>query len=210
MRIRHAELEECRSDPRGWVDDQLHPSPGHPRASYSYVIRLGIYRYHKTYDRSDAVSHTERLFDDSFTHLTNADRVLRSVDRLIAYIDWFEREGPTVADTRVDLSVVLSDDVELRGRIHRVDLVPGGYRALLLKAAPEDWRSQLRMPVIQIAAAETFGRAPTDFAVGFQEPDGTGLTTESFSEGELDSAWREVTDLAQELERYRVQILDSE
>lgn len=73
----------------------------------------------------------------------------------------------------------------------RIELVRGGYRAVLLCEPPRNWKQQLRMPLIQSAIAQKYGVPVQEFEVGTQCLDGSGLTTARFFKRELNEAKEE-------------------
>lgn len=89
-----------------------------------------------------------------------------------------------VADHRVRLNLALDGEVALGGEISRIDMIPTGYRAVLLMArAPARWKQELRMPLIQLAVANRYDRPPGDVRVAVQLLDGNGLDEGAFPVG---------------------------
>ena len=103
---------------------------------------------------------------------------------------WAEHEGLIVADRKVRLAYDLGSGVLLTGEVSRVDvdLVGGGYRAILLGAADQDWRDELRTPLLQRAVAKHFDRHESEVAIGVQALDATGLETAHFGTTDIDDA----------------------
>jgi len=85
--------------------------------------------------------------------------------------------------------------------VGRVDITTNGYRAVLLGAAPEDWKNQLRMPLIQLAVASMYNRPANQTEVGFQNLDGSKLTTTLYSRSQIERAGRKFEALGRAIRR---------
>lgn len=66
-----------------------------------------------------------------------------------------------------------------------MDLLAVGYRAILFEAIAPAWKKQLRMPLIQVAIAEKYGRPASEIKVGFQD-----LNSNLVSEGQYSTTER--------------------
>jgi hypothetical protein len=77
-----------------------------------------------------------------------------------------------------------------------------GYRAILLGGYPQDWSSQIRMPLLQRAVAYRYGRPADGISIGVQRFDGSGLVVRKYSQGEIQSAGIEFKELSSRLQRY--------
>lgn len=194
MKISHRELEDCLRDPSGWVATKLSPSSGGPRGGYDFCLREGIYRFHKTEDPAEARRYIEQT--TSRRKLTNRLRLESVLERFDAYVYWFLNSGLIVADHRSRLDFDLGSGVSLGGQISRLDMMPDGYRAVLLGKIPPGWRQELRMPLIQRGAARKYSRPEDEVSVGLQELDASNLETVSFSPTELDEAEETARQLA--------------
>jgi len=91
----------------------------------------------------------------------------------------------------VRLSLPLGQNVQVGGEVSRIDVDVERYRALLLGRIPCDWRTETRMPLIQLGAAARFGRDYRDVEVGSSGVDGGRLSTVSFDNRRISRA-REV------------------
>ena len=107
-----------------------------------------------------------------------------------------------VADHRVRLNLPLDGEVVLGGEISRIDMIPTGYRAVLLMArAPARWKQELRMPLIQLAVANRYDRPAADVRVAVQLLDGSGLDESAFPTSVRDDALRLAVATAQQIKR---------
>jgi hypothetical protein len=74
-----------------------------------------------------------------------------------------------------------------------------GYRGVLLGARTTKWQTELRMPLIQRALADMYGRPLELFSVGFQELDGSALDVVQYSARQDQRAVRALGALADEV-----------
>jgi hypothetical protein len=91
--------------------------------------------------------------------------------------------------------------VLLGGEISRVDLdlSAGGYRAVVLGTAEDNWSTELRWPLLQRAASSRYERPEGAISVGVQRLDGTDLQVHRFKSTEMDTAERDARSLARRL-----------
>ena len=62
----------------------------------------------------------------------------------------------------------ISPDFELTGEVPRLDIAPGdSYYVWLFRKAEEEWRHELRMPILQAQVAGRMGVGSEKVAVGF-------------------------------------------
>jgi hypothetical protein len=194
MRIRHGALEDCRRDVRAWVVQ--HAAGGtFARGGYDMGILAGIYRFHRDGEPAPARRHIEEFLANR--RLRNPQRIERALQDFDGYVHWsLSQRNATVADHRVRLNLSLGDDVVLGGEISRIDLTDNGYRAVLLKAAPPGWQTELRMPLIQRALATDYQRPEHEISIGFQNLDGGALDVVTYDRKAVETAAAEARDLA--------------
>jgi hypothetical protein len=134
---------------------------------------------------------------------------LSAQDKLNSYIDWVMRESPIVSNWKLRLEFDLSAGWILGGEVSRIDidLSSGGYHGVLIGNRPNNWRRQVRMPLIQRALAVRLQRPEGEILVGFQNIDGSYLELMSFPRAVMaqsERSARELTlDLSEELRRQR-------
>ena len=153
MRLSHSQLESCRADPRRWVREQAAAGPGFARFGYNRALKFAIYRFHRSNDAIDAQRHLEYLM----RNFASTERKLQCQNRLNAYIQWANNVSLVVADTRITLDLDLGSGTTLGGEISRLDVEPSGdYRIVLLDTPEPNWRSSLRLPLIQVGISRQF------------------------------------------------------
>lgn len=138
-------------------------------------------------DRANAFAHFEALA----IRFSDPRRIFDTRVRLESYVDWCEKTEVVVADYRVRLNLPLGRNVQLGGEVSRIDVDGERYRAVLLGRIPRDWRTETRMPLIQLGVAARLQRDYRDVEVGFQRVDGERLSTVSFDNRRISRA-REV------------------
>ncbi len=194
MRIRLGELEECRRDPHSWIREKLDAQGGGPRGGYDYLLRLGIYRFHKVGDLSIARSYLEQLIQNR--RLTNDSRILGTLDRLEAYVRWCSVSGLVVADCGMRVDYDLGHGISLGGTVHRVDVTSEGYRGVQLGSPPPNWADQLGMRLMQRVLGSVYARPENEVQVGVQALDGSWLSTVCLDATSLDAAEQEARRMA--------------
>ena len=197
MRISHTQLESCLANPRSWyraaIAEESHPY----LMGYDRVLRLSIFRFHHA---SAQVARDYMAQMVRRHHFKDAGRVREIESSLDRYIAWVSTEALRVADTNVKIACEIGF-LELRGEISRVDVTATGYRAVLLGRVPPDWRSQLRMPLIQLAVASMYGRRQDRTEVGFQNLDASNLVTSLYTQQQVERARRRFTALGRVVRR---------
>jgi hypothetical protein len=158
------------------------------------MVREAIYRYHKSADAGRAREELEGEIQARGIVRAVAEQMLGRLDE---YVAWCQQTALTVATHRYRVNHDLGSGVVLGGEVSRIDILPGGYRGVMLSSPDARWRTQLRMPLIQIALARAFARPEAEFSVGFQELNGGNLQGETFGEERR----REANDMAHELAR---------
>ncbi|MDQ2668800.1 MAG: hypothetical protein M3Z05_22795 [Gemmatimonadota bacterium] len=150
------------------------------------MTKLAIYKYHATGDADAARQHLRNLLG----RFGDTGKKLSAEYELDTYIAWAERNDLIVADRKVRIEYDLGSGVLLGGEVSRVDVdvVGGGYRAILLGAHDPDWGAELRTPLLQRAVAQHFDRNESEVMVGVQSLDGTALETLWFTTAEIDEA----------------------
>lgn len=197
MRISHIELESCRSNPRRWYLSSL-TSSSHPyKMGYDRLLRYALAHFHNT----SAADARRYLANGIAKHdFRNAKRVTEIENSLESYIDWAASVRLRIADVNARLEF-LEGYLELRGEISRVDVTTAGYRAVLLTDPPNEWKTHLRMPLIQSAISSIYGRPATEIQVGFQNLDGTDLAVVSYGTRRLEEARAEFRTLGRRIRR---------
>jgi hypothetical protein len=165
MKISHKELEGCRTSPKNWVASKQLGS-GFATFGYKQALNLAICEFHKTASLKTATANLDRYVAKNFK---DAKKIQLLYDRLDQYAKWFFNSGIITADYNVLLNFPVSGNWRLGGRISRVDLLNNGYRAVIFEPIEPDWKDHLRMPLIQTAIAEKYGRPAIEVRVGLQD-----------------------------------------
>jgi hypothetical protein len=199
MKVSHTQLEDCRSNPRSWVRAKVGPEPFFSMG-YNQGLLHAIHRYHRSNgDADDARQYLQALIDRNFENQQRSDEIQ---DWLESYMNWCRRSKVVVADTKFRIKLNLGVMLELRGEMHRLDVLPNGYRALLLGAHRRTWESELRMPLLQLAVSRRYGRPPDSITVGVQHLDGSSLATRQYSQSEIRAAEAQFRNLSGIVEGY--------
>lgn len=202
MRISHTELDLCARNPTLWYASRK-ATNSHPfRMGYDRALRLAIFHLHNT---SSETAGRARLAELISKHqFRDAGRVSEIENSLEDYIEWSSTEKLKVAGVQVRIAARWGF-LELRGELGRLDVTADGYRAVIFSEVPENWRSQLRMPLIQAAVGIRAGRPTDEVHVGFQRLDGSGLETECYSNRDLANAQQRFCNLGVVLKKMSAQ-----
>jgi len=177
MKISHKQLESCRFSPKSWVASRL-PGGGWATFGYKQALNLAISTFHDTNDVGAAKAKVDGYVAKNFK---NAKKIALLYEYLAEYAKWFEASGIISADSNILLAYPYNSNWQLGGLVSRVDYLQSGYRAVLFEGIAPGWKDQLRMPLIQTAIAEKYGRPATEVRVGLQEIDGNKLIDTRYS-----------------------------
>lgn len=196
MRLSHTELAACLANPRSWLASRR--KAGGPRTlGYDQILKLGILRFHRAggSDPEQAREHIRALLE-RLTDKTRKENVLR---RFGEYVDWFAGSGLVVGGVRIRIALEASASLTLSGEVSRVDVVDVGYRGVLLGRHSADWKSEMRMPLLQLGLAEVLARPVQEVTIGVQDLDGGGLASTRFAERAIARAQVRLRGLAKTL-----------
>jgi hypothetical protein len=177
MKISHKELESCRFSPKRWVASRQ-SGGGWPTFGYKQALSFAISTFHGTGSISAAKAKVDGYVAKNFK---DAKRIAMLYEYLEEYAKWFAASGIISADSNILLAYPYKSNWQLGGLISRVDFLQSGYRAVLFEGIVPGWKDQLRMPLIQTAIAEKYGRPATEVRVGVQEVDTNTLTDTRYS-----------------------------
>jgi len=193
-RISHRELEELRNDLNSWVAKQK-GDKGFMRGGYSQGVKLAINYFHKTQSFEEAYLYMIKYLDKS--KLNNLSRRQEAENELASYCNWNKTDSAIMIERRPNIALKLSNEIILGGQVSRIDMDPenGKCRGILLSNFADNWRHELRMPLIQKAIAVRLQRDETDVMVGVQHVSGTSLQTHFYSSSEIAAAYSEASHL---------------
>jgi hypothetical protein len=164
VRLSHSRLEAARQDPMSFGAGT--GSPSGFRFSKVRALHYAVYEFHRTDgDLSRASDYLYTLYHRNFK--TTGDYA-RLDDQLAEYAAWYRLSGFIVVEYRLQAAIPLGSGVQLVGEIPRLDLDPtGGYAVWLFGKKPNEWRGELRMPLLQAGFAQRMGVRLDQVAVGF-------------------------------------------
>jgi hypothetical protein len=198
MRLRLAELEEIRRNParlrelsgaRGWSGGW----------SYRRALHFASYRYHRNGEDLPA---SLVYLQDLYSRLFKRSAALPGLEsQLAAYAASYQGRGQAAIEVQITARIEVTRSLELSGEVARLDFgAGGGYDLWLFGGAPYEWRSELRMPLLQAYCANKMGVLPQRVRVGFYFFDSDEYDNECFSSELLDAARSEVAALFSEME----------
>lgn len=187
MRLSHSRLEEVRRDP---TILRATGAPAPRKFSRFRALQFSTYKVHSE-GLDQAIKHLERLYARNFKRPEGLSPL---VDRLRAYDANYRALGTMVVETNVRIELAVTSADALIGEVARIDLDPisGGSRLWLLAQSTDEWRSQLRMPLLQRWLSGRLGAPDSDVTVGFYFFDAGRYESESFTSEAIDAAIEEV------------------
>jgi hypothetical protein len=168
MNVPLRDLEEALRNPRAYARKKSTPQRGfYPRSKY-LTLQRAVYRFHKVNeDLTKAKQYLEESFDRQFK---NQEDLSQYVEKLETYAEGLIRLGTTVFKAKDRLVIPLKRDLatqfRVSGDIPRIDLTNEGYSVWLFAKEPQDWRSEIRLPLIQSAYAKELSVLLNEIRVG--------------------------------------------
>lgn len=205
MRVSHAELNRCEASPESWVRNRLKSTDAFQMGmTYDRALRLSIHKFHVTKDSKIALNYLDAVITrhQKRGRLQNMTRVNLITRSLTDYIAWYNRSKIVLISSDFILRDTTKRFLTLGGKIARLDLTSGGYRAVLFGATPIGWKKELRFPLMQGLIATMFMRPANEISVGFQMLDGSGLAITSYSAKEIQKAVEQFEALGMKMKRY--------
>jgi hypothetical protein len=190
MRISHGKLEEIRRHP-GTL--RVGGTVQFYSFGYARALQFAVYRLHDA-GLDEGIAHLETLYR---RHFKRPERLGSLISQLKGYDAAFQAQGNIVLQKNARLEEAIEPDAYLVGEIARIDLVPGsgGYAIWLLGQTRYDWRSELRMPLLQEWLASRLGASPSDVMVGFYFFDTGTYESQSYGSSERTAAQEELRQL---------------
>lgn len=131
--------------------------------------------------------------------LKNNARIDENEVALDLYIKWHKQSETNTADSMTRIQLDIGGYLQLSGIISRVDVTSDGYQGILFEVNQTDWKSQLRMPLIQKALADKYVRPVQDILVGVQAIDDLTLEVVTFSPRQIRQAEEAFIDLGERI-----------
>lgn len=199
MKVSHGQLESFRADPAAFAARQRAPHFNRPS-----MFRMWQYALKKLHaDNVDAAA--EHLRDTILSNFKVTDRNETRLDELIdslyQYAAAFASLGHVAVEVLRPINVAINPKLTIGGEVARLDLIPsGGYAAFLLsRVQSEDWRTQIRFPLIQAHFAEKLNCSLMDIAVGIYSVPDAEHQLHRFSASRISAARTEIARLAARL-----------
>ena len=195
MKISHRQLESCNENPQLWVVTTRDGSPFRS-IGFAYATQLAIYRFHESGSEEESQEYLSQIC--SRRGLKNAARISEAEDNLRDYIEWTMNASPIIAAWKVRIDFDIGSNWRLGGEVSRVDIdiAADRYRGILLGARNDDWRQELRMPLLQRTLAEKFERQEEEIEIGVQDFDGSNLEVQQYSKNDVQDAVEKARNLA--------------
>jgi len=201
MRISLSNLQEAIKNPRAFIRAQRKPRTGFRYSRY-LMLRSVALGYHAQNDLGVSEALLEARLIQKFKGTKGNAECL---EQLRTYVSQFTALGTSVAKVRNRVTVVLPEeyaDYPITGEVARLDLHPaGGYRAWLLTNRTEDWRDEIRFPLLQGACATQLNVDVKEVVPGVYDFSRSTYTELRFSENEIRTARRRLSKFLDELKQ---------
>jgi hypothetical protein len=185
-KISHKQLESCRAAPKLWALGQS--EGGMYNFSYRQALGNSICLFHETNDLNSAEQKLEGFITK---HFKNERKIRKIRDQLQSYAEWHSQNQIITADSNVIIDYPFAALWRLGGYVSRIDVTEKGYRAVLFEAFDKGWKSQLRMPLVQLAVGQYLGRPPSEIVVGFHDLETNKTDESSYTKIKRDKATKE-------------------
>ena len=189
MRIKLSELEEARRNPQRFAERLRHGGGGGGKSKIR-TLQESIYEYHRR--DGDAGAADEYLVRQFTAQFPTAPELPRLRAQLANYVRALLATGHTPLQWRVGLVLRPSEDLVLGGEVARIDMTEEGYAAYVFGRSPRDWRSELRMPIVQAFVAGELQCAPEEVTIGIYDLDAGAHEETAFTAAQIDVALEEV------------------
>ena len=203
MRISLSSLQEAISNPRAFLRAQKKPKTGFRYSRY-LLLRSVALGYHAQNDLGTSEALLEAKLTQKFKGTKRNDECL---EQFRDYVAEFTALGTSVAKVRDRVRVVLPDEYEdyaITGEVARLDLHPaGGYRAWLLANRTEDWRDELRFPLLQAACAAQLDVDVDEVIPGVYDFSRSSYVELRYSKKDIQTARRKLEKFLDELQGIR-------
>jgi hypothetical protein len=190
MKLSLTQLETARANPRAMAIALRSGEKAHLSFSRALALYLSARKYHQEND--DLSSARDYLIDVYRRNFVRPQEMLKLLDELERYAAAYRASGNTIIRLRTRISITIDTDFQLTGEIPRLDLVPnGGYAVWLFSRSANQWRDELRMPLIQLYFAQTLGVAASGVSVGFYFFSAARYESYRYPQTKIDAAMRE-------------------
>jgi hypothetical protein len=195
VKISHKQLADCQKSPRNWVSSFIRQSVdgSGPRFGFNQALSYAICNLHKTGDIEGALNELEGYLEK----FVNEKKKELMRERLKEYSYWLAKSDVIPIDSNVTISLPSVGEWRLGGLVSRVDMIPTGYKAVLFEPIVPDWKLQLRMPLIQLAIAERYGRPAEEIRVGLHDLDGNVAVDFRFGDKSRSAAYTVFVELGE-------------
>jgi hypothetical protein len=187
MKISLSNLQEAINNPRAFIRAQKKPRTGFRYSRY-LMLRGVALGYHAQND----LGMSEALLEARLTQKFKGTKGnVECLEQFRDYVAKYTALGTTVAKVRDRVRVVLPDeyaDYAITGEIARLDLYPaGGYRAWSLANRTEDWRDEIRFPLLQGACAAQLNVDVDEVVPGVYDFSRSSYTELRYSKNDIQS-----------------------
>jgi hypothetical protein len=190
MKLSLTQLEIARANPRAMAIALRSKEKARLSFSRALALYLSARKYHQEND--DLTTARDYLIDMYRRNFVRPEELLKLLDELGRYAAAYRATGNTIIKLRTRISITIDADFELTGEIPRLDLVPnGGYAVWLFSRNTNQWREELRMPIIQLYFARTLGVAVSGVSVGFYFFTAARYESYRYPQTQIDAAMRE-------------------
>jgi hypothetical protein len=201
MRISLGDLEQARRDPRAYIRHRESRGGGFFFKSGYATLQRAVFHFHKSKGNiEEAKQYLRESYERQFKHKQRLEGYVKQLER---YALEFSKQGTSVFKVRDRLVIPvpekLAGQISVTGQIPRLDLSSGGYNVWLFAKQPLDWRSELRLPIIQAAYSKKLSANIDEIKVGVYDFSTSTYTDYSFDELEIVEANREFAGLLQQL-----------
>jgi len=166
MTLLFSQLESARRNPARFAREHARGGGFNSRNFRTYVV-AAVRRFHRGMSKADVTKFFEEKCAAKLSLLSYSQHRADNYKRVLgAYCDAFSPADCQYIESHKRVSLQVGNHL-LTGKIDRFDLQdPIGYRATAIQLTPQNWKDELRWPLIQKALANEMGCAPSDVEIG--------------------------------------------
>ncbi len=208
MKISLSNLESARRNIQSYVSGGA--GQFRQRRSYAMYWKSAIRVYHNASgDREAAFNHFLSKCQEHFSGLRNFQRNIdKYSDALERYCDSYDGTDLIFVETEKPLTLQISDDHFVTGKVPRFDMIPEGpiqYSVAFVSTGNLDLELELRSKLIQRAIAVEFMCDDEQVQIGHYSNSSSSHSFFNFTQSEVEDGIQEAVELIEQIENLTIE-----
>jgi len=168
MKLSFSLLESARKNPVRFGRNFSIRGEFRRKANFRLYLSSAIHRFHAGMTKQQVQEYFAGKCNEKLSSLNHYHARLNHYRSILGrYCDGYESQDCRFVECNKRVILRIGDH-ELSGKVERFDIrLPDGYRATGTQLEEDEWRTDIRWPLIQNAIAQEFGRPLGEIEVGF-------------------------------------------